>query len=81
MTLIRDPLGNRLARIEYDKDGYPTGRLFLSDLRLDQVRLTCVPTYYRYKDDLYYRVTVMTAILPVAASEADRPSQPIQLRA
>lgn len=59
MTLIRDPHGGRLARIEYDKEGFPTGRIFLSDLSLDEVRLTSVPRLYRYGDDLYTRVRIV----------------------
>lgn len=56
--LIKDPDGNRLARIEYTAFGFPTGRLFLSDLRFDQVKPTSVPAYFRHENDLYLRVRV-----------------------
>jgi len=58
-NLIKDPEGPRLARIEYTAFGFPTGRLFLSDLRFDQVRATSVAHYFRYENDLYLRVRVL----------------------
>lgn len=72
MQIIRDPGGARLARIEYDKDGYPTGRLYLSNLTINDVRTTSVPSLLRYGNDLFVRVRVV----PV---DEERPS--VRLRA
>ncbi len=59
MQLIRDPIGPRLARIEYDKEGFPTGRLYLTHLTLDDVRTTSVSTLLRYGNDLFVRVRLV----------------------
>lgn len=70
MNIIRDPEGPRLARIEYDRDGYPTGRLFLTTYTLEDVRETSVKILYRRGDTLYVRVREV----PPVEEASSRPS-------
>lgn len=70
MNIVRDPEGPRLARIEYDRDGYPTGRLFLTTYTLEDVRQTSVGILFRRGDQLYVRVREV----PPGEESRSRPS-------
>lgn len=77
MNIIRDPQGPRLARIEYDRDGYPTGRLFLTNYTLEDVVETNVGILYRRmegRQDVFY---VRVRVIPVV--EEPRASRPISI--
>jgi hypothetical protein len=59
MQLIKDPDGDRFARIEYTAFGISTGRLILSELTLADMKPTSCPAYYRHGQHLYLRVRVV----------------------